>query len=324
MLKTEPAPFMSKGAAKLVETGNIEDDLGKVAECDWIVEAIIENARHQARALRASSRSTARRARRVSSNTSSIPLAMLTEGRSDDFKKSFLITHFFNPPRYMRLIELVTEPSTPPRRSSSTSRPSSTARSARAWSWAKDTPGFIANRIGTYWIQTGVNAAFDLGVTVEEADAIVGKPMGVPKTGIFGLIDLVGLDLQPHLMASLQSTLPKDDPYQAIARSEPLIEKMIADGYTGRKGKGGFFRMNREGGGKRHAEAIDLNTGDYHTAAHARGAGRSRRPRATSRRWSRPTASTANTPGPCSATPWPMPRCWCRRFPTRSSASMTR
>jgi len=132
---------------------------------------------------------------------------------------------------------------------------------------AKDRPGFIANRIGTFWLQAAVNAAFDLGVTVEEADAIAGKPMGVPKTGIFGLFDLVGIDLMPHLQASLTSTLPANDAYQPLARKEPLIEKMIADGYTGRKGKGGFYRINREAGKRK--EAIDLATGEYRPVAKA-------------------------------------------------------
>jgi 3-hydroxyacyl-CoA dehydrogenase len=264
MLKTEPAPFMSKRAARLVETGNIEDDLGRVAECDWIVEAIIEKVEIK-RDLYAKLEKHRKPGTPLSSNTSSIPLAMLTEGRSDDFVKSFMITHFFNPPRYMRLIELVTGPKTDPQITQKVENFVDRTL-GKSVVWAKDTPGFIANRIGTFWIQTGVNEALDRGVSVEEADAVAGKPMGVPKTGIFGLVDLVGLDLQPHLMNSLTSTLPKDDPYQAIARSEPLIEKMIADGYTGRKGKGGFFRMNKDGA-KRTLEAIDFKTGEYHVAA---------------------------------------------------------
>ena len=264
MLKTEPAPFMSKRAAKLVEIGNIEDDLGKVSECDWIVEAIIEKVEIK-RDLYAKIEQHLRPETPVSSNTSSIPLAMLTEGRSDDFVKSFLITHFFNPPRYMRLIELVTGPETDPQITEKI-EDFVDRTLGKSVVWAKDTPGFIANRIGTFWIQTGVNEALDRGVTVEEADAVLGKPMGVPKTGVFGLVDLVGLDLMPHLMNSLTSTLPKDDPYQAIAHSEPLIEKMIAEGYTGRKGKGGFYRMNKDGG-KRTLEAVDLKSGEYRTAA---------------------------------------------------------
>lgn len=165
----------------------------------------------------------------------------------------------------MRLIELVTGPKTDPQITQKV-EDFVDRTLGKTVVWAKDTPGFIANRIGTFWIQTGVNEALDRGVTVEEADAVLGKPMGVPKTGVFGLVDLVGLDLMPHLMNSLTSTLPKDDPYQAIARSEPLIEKMIAEGYTGRKGKGGFYRMNKEGG-QRTLEAVDLKTGDYRTAA---------------------------------------------------------
>jgi len=264
MLKTEPAPFMSKRAAKLVEIGNIEDDLAKASECDWIVEAIIEKLDIK-QDLYAKLEEHRKPGTPVSSNTSSIPLAMLTEGRSDDFTKSFLITHFFNPPRYMRLIELVIDAKT----SNDVTKKVTNfvdRTLGKTVVWAKDTPGFIANRIGTFWIQTGVNEALDRGVSVEEADAIAGKPMGVPKTGIFGLVDLVGLDLMPHLMNSLTSTLPKDDPYQAIARSEPLIEKLIAGGYTGRKGKGGFYRMNKEGG-QRTLEAVDLKTGEYRTAA---------------------------------------------------------
>ncbi|MGE4429558.1 MAG: 3-hydroxyacyl-CoA dehydrogenase NAD-binding domain-containing protein [Sphingobium sp.] len=259
MLKTEPAPFMSKAAAKLVETGNIEDDLAKVADCDWIVEAIVERLDLK-QGLYEKLEAVRRPGTAISSNTSTIPLGHLIEGRSDAFRRDFLITHFFNPPRYMRLLEIVSGPE------------SDAALVARVADFAdrqlgktvvraKDTPGFIANRVGTFWIQAGLNAAFDLGLTVEEADAIAGRPMGVPKTGIFGLVDLVGIDLMPYLQKSLTSTLPADDPYQAMARPAPLIEKMIADGYTGRKGKGGFFRINRDKG--KQKEAIDLSTGDY-------------------------------------------------------------
>lgn len=266
MLKTDPAPFMSKGAAKLVEVGNIEDDLAKVAECDWVVEAIIEKLELK-QDLYAKLEAVRKPGTAVSSNTSTIPLAQLTAGRSDAFKRDFLITHFFNPPRYMRLIEIVAGPD------------SDAATVAKIRDFTdrvlgktpvdcEDSPGFIANRIGTFWIQAAVNAAFDMGVSVEEADAIGGKPMGVPKTGVFGLIDLIGLDLMPYLQKSLTSTLPASDSYQKIARAEPLIEKLIADGYTGRKGKGGFYRLNREGGGKAK-EAINLQTGEWAPQAKA-------------------------------------------------------
>ncbi len=264
MLKTNPAPFMNKRAASLVETGNIEDDLGKVADCDWVVEAIIERLDIK-QDLYAKLEKVRTPGTAVSSNTSTIPLEQLTDGRSDQFRKDFLITHFFNPPRYMRLIEIVSGPHSDP------------ATVARVTDFidrqlgktpvtAEDSPGFIANRIGTYWIQAAVNAAVDMGISVEDADAIGGKPMGIPKTGVFGLVDLIGLDLMPYLQKSLTSTLPKDDPFQAIARSEPVIEKLISEGYTGRKGKGGFYRMNTEGGGK-VKEALNLKSGEYAHAA---------------------------------------------------------
>lgn len=267
MLKTEPAPFMSKAAAKLVETGNIEDHLEKIAECDWVIEAVIERLDIK-QGLYAKLEAVKREGTAVSSNTSTIPLAQLVDGRSEAFRRDFLITHFFNPPRYMRLLEIVTGPDTDAGVAAKVEQFADVAMGKTVVK-AKDTPGFIANRIGTYWIQLGLNAAFDQGLSVELADAVAGKPMGVPKTGIFGLVDLVGIDLMPHLQASLTSTLSKDDPYHAIARSHPLIEKMIAEGYTGRKGRGGFYRLNKEMG--RRKETIDLATGEYRETIRAAG-----------------------------------------------------
>ena len=125
----------------------------------------------------------------------------------------------------------------------------------------KDWPGFIGNRLGVYWLQTAVQEALKSGLTVEEADAILGKPMGIPKTGVFGLLDLVGLDLMPHITASMGALLVKDDPFHHSNKPVPVIAKMISEGYTGRKGKGGFYRLNREKGKRK--EAIDLTTGEY-------------------------------------------------------------
>jgi len=265
LLKAEPAAFMSKRNAKLVEVGNIEDDLGRVAECDWVIEAIIErlDLKH---ALYEKLEAVRRPGTAVSSNTSTIPLEQLIAGRSEGFVRDFLITHFFNPPRYMRLIEVVAGPNSDPALVTAVSDFADRAL-GKTVVRAKDTPGFLANRVGTFWIQQAINAAIDLGLTVEEADAVAGKPMGVPKTGVFGLVDLVGIDLMPHLKASLTATLPADDAYRTIAVDHLLITRMIADGYTGRKGKGGFYRLNREMGKRK--EAIDLATGEYRAAAKA-------------------------------------------------------
>src|SRR5262249_19536133 len=116
---------------------------------------------------------------------------------------------------------------------------------------AKDSPGFIANRIGVYWLTVAVNAAMDLGLSIEQADQIGGRPMGVPKTGVFGLIDLVGVDLMPLLSKSLSATLPPGDAYFDAQRPMPLVDKMIAEGFTGRKGKGGFYRLEKAADGGR-------------------------------------------------------------------------
>ncbi|MGP1398032.1 MAG: 3-hydroxyacyl-CoA dehydrogenase NAD-binding domain-containing protein [Inquilinaceae bacterium] len=267
MAKADPAPFMSKRAARLVTPGNIEDHLDRVSDADWVIEAVLEDLAVK-RALYARLEPLLKDGAAVSSNTSTIPLDHLVDGRGDAFKGAFLITHFFNPPRYMRLLELVTGPATRPA-TVDTVRRFADVRLGKGVVECNDTPGFIANRIGTFWIQVAINAAFDQGLTVEEADAVLGRPMGVPKTGVFALVDLVGLDLMPHIARSMLATLPEGDAYRALYREEPLITKMIADGYTGRKGKGGFYRLNTEGG-QRVKESIDLATGTYRPSSKPR------------------------------------------------------
>jgi 3-hydroxyacyl-CoA dehydrogenase len=260
MLKADPAPFMGKAAARLVTTGNTEDHLGLLGECDWIVEAVIERLDIK-QALYAKIEAVRKPGSVVSSNTSTIPLASLTGGLPDSFARDFCITHFFNPPRYMRLLEVVSGPATRPEAVEAVSRFADIALGKSVVA-CKDRPGFIANRLGVFWIQAAVTEAMDLGLEVEEADAVIGKPMGIPKTGVFGLMDLVGLDLMPHVLGSMIGLLPKTDPLHAVHREQPLVARMIADGYTGRKGKGGFYRVNKAGGG-RVKEAMSLSTGEY-------------------------------------------------------------
>ncbi|NOG73845.1 3-hydroxyacyl-CoA dehydrogenase/enoyl-CoA hydratase family protein [Roseicella sp. DB1501] len=261
MLKTEPAPFMHRAAARLVACGDLDRDLALLADCDWICEAIVEQAEAK-RALYARLQPVRRPGAILSSNTSTIPLAALTEGMAAEAAAHFLVTHFFNPPRYMRLLELVQGPAT---------RPEVAARIAgfadrglgKTVIACRDRPGFIANRIGGHWLQSAVNHAVDLGLTVEEADAAMGRPMGIPKTGVFGLLDLVGLDLMPHVAASMKAALPAEDPYVRAMREHPVILGMIAGGRTGRKGKGGFYARERGPGGERLKRTVDLATGTY-------------------------------------------------------------
>ncbi len=267
MLKAQPAPLMHKRNAARITTGNLEDDLDLLAECDWIIEAIVERLDVK-QSLYAKIEAARKPGSAVSSNTSTIPLGELTAGLGERFGADFLITHFFNPPRYMRLLEIVGGPATRPEALSAVAD-FCDRRLGKGVVRCKDTPGFIANRIGIYWIQTAVLEAIECGIDVEEADAVLGRPLGIPKTGAFGLSDLVGIDLMPHLMESMNATLPPGDALRAVAEVPPLIERMIADGYTGRKGKGGFYRLNREGGGK-VKEALDLGTGAYRPQRPAR------------------------------------------------------
>ncbi len=264
MLKAEPAAFMSPRAAKLVETLNLEDHLDRLGEVDWIVEVVIERLDAK-QALYRRIEAVRKPGTAVSSNTSTIPLDALVEGMPETFAKDFLITHFFNPPRYMRLLEIVTGPRTDPALAA-TVADFADRRLGKSVVRCKDRPGFIANRLGIFWIQNAIAAADDLGVPVEEADAVMGRPFGIPKTGVFGLVDLVGLDLIPHTTRSLRAALPPEDAFHATYREMPLIARLIAEGHTGRKGKGGFYRLNRAGG-RKTKEAIDLGTGAYRPSA---------------------------------------------------------
>ena len=255
--KMDPAPLMHKRNAKLITPGNLEDDLNLLSECDWIIEAIIERLDLKQNLYKRVD--LVRKAGSVvSSNTSTIPLAQLVQGQSPEFQRDFMVTHFFNPPRYMRLLELV--PGAATERGKLEAIGDFCDRMlGKGVVLCRDTPGFIANRIGIYWIQSGINAAIDLGLTVEETDAALGKPMGTPM-GVFKLTDLVGLDLMPHINKSMLDLLPPEDAYRDSVRALPLVDKMIADGFTGRKGKGGFYRLNRDGENK-IKETIELALG---------------------------------------------------------------
>ncbi|MFO0388637.1 MAG: 3-hydroxyacyl-CoA dehydrogenase NAD-binding domain-containing protein [Alphaproteobacteria bacterium] len=260
-LKASPAGFVHKDRAKLITCGNLEDDLKLLADCDWIIEVVLEKleVKHD---VYKKIESVRKPDAVVSSNTSTIPLHELTKGFSDGFKKHFMITHFFNPPRYMRLLEVV---------QGACEKPAFDAicnfadvHLGKGVVHCKDTPGFIANRIGVYWLMQGLTEAIRLGITVEQADAVMGKPVGIPKTGVFGLFDLIGIDLMPLIAREMKATLPASDAFNTAYQEPALVTKMIADGYTGRKGKGGFYRVNKVDD-KKIKEVINLQTGEYYT-----------------------------------------------------------
>ena len=252
--ESSPPAFMHKDNARLITTGNTQDDLALLADADWIAEAVVERLevkRDLYRAIDAVRKPGAM----VSSNTSTIPLAMLTAEMSEGLKQHFCITHFFNPVRYMRLLELVAGPQTRPEVIADLGEFCDIAL-GKGVVHCKDTPGFLANRVGVFALQVGLVEAERLGLSVEEADAIMGRPAGIPKTGVFGLYDLIGLDLMLDVVKSLVMALPGDDPFHEVADGLALIPRLVADGHTGNKGLGGFFRMV-SGQGK---EAVDLTS----------------------------------------------------------------
>ncbi len=247
-LKTaQPSPLMSQGAARLITPGNIEDDLWKVAEYDWILEAVTEQLSVK-KPLYDRIAKVRKPRSIVSSNTSTIPLSHLLLDVPSTLKPDFLITHFFNPPRYMRLLELVVSAHT---RLEAVFRISEFCDVAlgKTVIHCKDTPGFIANRIGAYWLQTAAAFALHYGLRVEEADKIMGKPFGFPSTGIFGLMDLVGLDITTQVNDSLARLLPPVDAFHEVNRELPIIRNLIAGGYLGKKGTGGFYRTRETSSG---------------------------------------------------------------------------
>ena len=254
--------FMLPSNARRVTPLGIDADLDALSGCDWVVEAIVEKLdvkQDLYRRIEAVRRPDAI----VSSNTSTIRLAQLTEDASDDFRRHFLITHFFNPPRLMRLLEVVRGPDTLQSAANAVTD-FADRRLGKTIVRCKDRPGFIANRLGCYWMQLALVEAIAQGLTVEEADAVMGKPFGIPKTGVFGLADLVGIDLMPRVNASLAAALDETDAFQSVNVPLPRVASMIEAGFTGRKGKGGFYRLNRAAG--KRMEAMDLATGEYRPA----------------------------------------------------------
>ena len=267
LAKSRPPAFMHRRAARRIDAGNLDDDLPRVAEADWIVEAVVERLDVK-RDLYARLDAVRRPGAIVSSNTSTIPLARLVEGASEGLRRDFAITHFFNPPRYMRLLEIVRGPETRPDLVERL-RGFADRRLGKGVVECKDTPGFIANRIGVFWLQCALIEAIAAGLGVEQADAALGPAAGIPKTGVFGLLDLIGLDLMPHVAGSMDALLPPDDDLRRYMEVPEVLRRMVAGGYTGRKGKGGFYRLRREGG-ERIKESIDLATGEYHRSERVR------------------------------------------------------
>ena len=258
--KSRPPLLMSEDLSDLIHSGNIKDDLDHINDADWIVEAVVERidikrSIYEIIDLRRKSSAL------VSSNTSSIPLKILSKEMSEEMKKVFCITHFFNPVRYMRLLELVISPLNDQSKINEL-KLFCDKKLGKTVVVCNDSPGFLGNRVGVYAMQVAMNEAFSLGLSVEEADAIFGRPMGIPKTGVFGLYDLIGIDLMADVLKSFIKELDLEDPFHKVSKELPFINKLIEDGYTGRKGKGGFFRINKKNNIK-VLESLNYKTHTY-------------------------------------------------------------
>ena len=259
-LKARPAAFYSPKLARLVTVGNIENDLDKLAEVDWVIEAVIERLDIK-QSLYEKLEKVIRSDTIITSNTSGLPAHMLTEGRSATFRRNFLITHFFNPVRYMRLLELVPDVDTDPALMTFMQQ-FATETLGKGVVIGKDTPNFIANRIGVYGSLATVLRAIDEGYSVGEVDAILGPNMGRPKSAVFRTGDLSGLDTLAHVADNLYENA-SDDPQRETFRLPDVVREMIRRGWLGEKSGQGFYKRIKNPGGESTILELNLKTLEY-------------------------------------------------------------
>jgi len=257
--KARPAAFMHPRNAILVSTGNFDDDLGKVADADLIIEAIVERLDVKQALFEKLEKLAAPHAV-IASNTSGLRIADMVVGRSETFRKNFMIAHFFNPPRYMKLLELVAGADTSPE---AKARVEQWGREqlGKGIVWAKDTPNFIGNRIGLQSMMTAIHLMLERGLTPEDVDAITGVAMAHPKSATFRTADVVGLDTVGHVAANCYKSLTNDEDRATFA-APAFITTMIERGQLGDKTKGGFYKKQGDG-----LLTLDPKTGEYRAKA---------------------------------------------------------
>ncbi len=256
MRKARPNNLYNQSSAALISLGNTEDDFDKLAACDWIVEVIIEQLGPK-QALMERIEAVRKPGAIVTTNTSGIPIAMIAEGRSDSFKKHFFGTHFFNPPRYLKLLELIPGDAVDPAVFSAFHRfvEDSLGKGVVV---CKDRPNFIGNRIIAFAAMSDLSFIIEQGYSVEEVDALTGPLIGRPNTATFRLLDVVGIDIMAHVANNLYPAVPEDESREVL-RSNDLLDRMVAAGKLGRKSGGGFYKEVKAGG-KREFLPIDLQT----------------------------------------------------------------
>jgi 3-hydroxyacyl-CoA dehydrogenase len=253
--KAKPAAFFSPEIAGLISVGNFEDDLPRLKGCDWVIEAIVENLEIK-RSLYERIEPHLGAEAIVTSNTSGIPLSSLAEGRSDNFRRRFLGTHFFNPPRYLHLLEIITTPETDAEVAKFIADFCDRTL-GKGIVHAKDTPGFIANRIGNFAMLDAIKVMLEGGYTIEEVDAMTGTAIGHAKSASFRTLDIVGLDTAVHVAKNLYASLPNDEKRETFTLPD-VLQKMVDRKLLGDKTKGGFFRKVGD-----NIQTLDLATFEY-------------------------------------------------------------
>ncbi|MDX1906915.1 MAG: 3-hydroxyacyl-CoA dehydrogenase/enoyl-CoA hydratase family protein [Bacteroidia bacterium] len=259
-IKGSPAPLFVSGAASRIKTGNFDDDMALIGGCDWIIEVVVERLDIKQQVF-ARVEEYRRPGCIVTSNTSGIPIHLMAEGRSEDFRRHFCGTHFFNPPRYLRLLEVIPGPDTDPALIHFLMQYGD-ANLGKQTVRCKDTPAFIANRVGIYAMAKVFQLVKELGLTIEEVDEITGPATGKPKTGTFRLSDLVGLDTTVHVLKGIQANCP-DDEENARFEAPAYVQHMVAQKWLGDKTGQGFYKKSQNEKGERVILSLDLDTLAY-------------------------------------------------------------
>jgi len=267
MRKQKPSPIVSEQVFTAIEVGNFEDDLGRLAECDWIIEVVKEELAVK-QALFAKVEQHARKDAIVSSNTSGLSIQGMLQGRGAEFRKRFLVTHFFNPVRYMKLLELVAGPETDADIVRTIHRFGEEVL-GKGIVYGKDTTNFIANRIGVYGMMRTIAEMQKAEMSIEEVDKIFGPAMGRPKSAIFRTADIVGLDTFVHVAKNCYDTLTQDEEREVFA-IPGFLQKMVEKGMLGDKSGGGFYKKNKGGEGEKEILALDLKSLEYRPQAKVR------------------------------------------------------
>jgi 3-hydroxyacyl-CoA dehydrogenase len=260
-LKSRPAAFFVPEAARLITIGNLEDDLAGLKDCDWIIEAVMEDLAVK-RSLLEKIQAVRSPGAIVSSNTSGISISSLSAGFSEEFRRHFLGAHFFNPPRYLHLLEIIPTPETLPGVVDAISHFGDQVL-GKGIVVAKDTPNFIANRIGVFTTLDVLRIMLEDGYTIEEIDALTGPVLGMPKSATFRTLDIIGLDVLAHVVRNLRESLPQDE-CRALFQVPAFVEQMIQRGLLGDKtGQGFYKKVKGKSGDESEILTIDLATFEY-------------------------------------------------------------